>query len=273
MQTTILVASIQMTSSHNLNENLLIAEKLIQQASAEGAELIVLPEMFGIMGLDQMDKIKYAENFMQGPIQDFLQKQAQRHKVWIVGGTIPIIIEDNPEKVFAACLLLNDQGECVARYNKIHMFDVSLQSGRETYSESKTTKSGDNIVVVQTPFGKLGLAVCYDLRFPELFREMQKQGVEIIVLPAAFTYVTGSMHWEVLVRARAIENLSYMVTACQTGIHPNHRKTFGHSMIVNPWGEILAMLPDSVGVITANLDLKELRQIRNEFPALDHRRI
>jgi predicted amidohydrolase len=254
------VAGIQMTSGFDIKENLLIAKKLIQQAISEGAGLIVLPEMFAMMGVDQMDKVKHRETLGRGPVQDFLQEQAAKHKIWLVGGTLPLTSE-NENKVNAA------------RYDKIHLFDVTLNGKTESYSESQTTEPGNQIAVVETPFGKLGLAVCYDLRFPEMFRLMHDHGVEIIALPAAFTYITGAAHWETLVRARAIENLVYIIASGQTGTHTNGRKTFGHSMIVNPWGEIKATLSQGIGVVVADVHLDYLRQLRDEFPALDHRRM
>jgi predicted amidohydrolase len=266
------IAGIQMTSGHDIQENLAIARELIKQAVDEDASLVVLPEMFAIMGLDQLDKIKYKEKIDQGPIQDFLQEQAAKYKIWLVGGTLPIATEDE-NKVRATCLVYDDQGNRVARYDKIHLFDVSLNGKQEVYSESTTTEPGDNIVVIQTPFGKLGLAVCYDLRFPEMFRLMHQQGVEIIALPSAFTYTTGAAHWEILVRARAIENLVYVIAACQTGAHNNGRKTFGHSMIVNPWGEIKAILKHGTGVVIAEIHIDYLTQVRKEFPVLMHRRV
>lgn len=266
------VAGIQMTSGYELDENLVKAGDLIQKAVDEGAKFIVLPEMFAMMGLDQLDRLKYQEELDQGPIQDFLQQQAAKHKIWLVGGTLPLATP-NKNKVKASCLVFNEEGKRVARYDKIHLFDVSLNGKKELYSESTTTEPGKNIVVIQTPFGKLGLAVCYDLRFPEMFRLMHEQGVELIALPAAFTYTTGAAHWEILVRARAIENLVYIIAAGQTGIHPNHRKTFGHSMIVNPWGEIKASLAQGNGVVIAEIHLDYLHQVRNEFPALTHRKM
>lgn len=267
------IASIQMTSSHDLGQNLLMATELIRNACEQGAQFIVLPENFAMMGLQESDKLKFAESFGQGPIQDFLRTQAAENRVWIVGGTIPIKVPSEENKVYASCLVFNDEGLCVSRYDKIHMFDVSLHAGEEKYSESRATQAGDQVVVIPTPFGKVGLSVCYDIRFPELFRQMQKENVEIIVLPAAFTYTTGSVHWEVLVRARAIENLAYVVASCQTGTHSNNRKTYGHSMIVNPWGEILAVLPHEPGVVVADIDLEVLKKIRNEFPSLEHRKL
>lgn len=267
------IACVQMTSTDKVAENLTAAKNLIKQAVAEKAHLVVLPEMFALMTTDQAEKIKIREEFGKGPIQQFLSAQAAENKIWIVGGTIPIAIPNNKNKSRATCLVFDDQGKCVTRYDKMHLFDVSLQSGKEVYSESNTIEAGDQVVVLKTPFGKLGLAVCYDVRFPELFRQMLAKEVEIIILPTAFTYITGAAHWDVLVRARAIENLSYVAAACQTGTHPGGRKTFGHSMIVNPWGEVQASLPDKTGVITAEIDLHYLQQIRKDFPALSHRKI
>ncbi len=265
------VAAIQMTSGLDVKKNLSIAKHLIQKAVDGGANIIVLPEMFAVMGVDQMDKVKMREPFGHGPIQDFLSEAAATHHIWLVGGTIPLTVEKNDEKVNASCLLLNDQGKVVARYDKIHLFDVSIHQTRESYHESKTTEPGNKVVVAQTPWGKLGLAVCYDLRFPELFRTMSDQEVEMVVLPAAFTFTTGSLHWDVLVRARAIENQVYLIAAAQTGVHENGRKTYGHSMIVDPWGVVKASLSDDQGVVRATLDFDYLKKIRGEFPVLSHR--
>lgn len=267
------VACIQMTSNEDVHQNLLSAKSLIQQAAEADAKLIVLPENFALMGLDQADKVKYKENIGKGRIQDFLTEQAINHKVWIVGGTIPIAVPDHPEKVFATCLIYNADGKQEARYDKIHLFDVTLHATREHYLESRVIKPGEQLQVVKTPFGKMGIAVCYDVRFPEMFRLMQKQGAEIFVLPAAFTDTTGAAHWDVLVRARAIENLSFVLAACQTGVHSNTRKTYGHSMIVNPWGEIQVCLPENPGIIISELNRDFLKQIRDEFPVLMHRKL
>lgn len=266
------VAGIQMTSGFDVKENLLSAKKLIQQAVSEGAGLVVLPEMFAMMGVDQMDKVKHREVLGRGPVQDFLQEQAAKFKIWLVGGTLPLATEQE-NKVNAACLVFNSDGLRVARYDKIHLFDVTLNGKTESYSESQTTEPGDQVTVIQTPYGKLGIAVCYDLRFPEMFRLMHEKEVEIIALPAAFTYITGAAHWETLVRARAIENLVYVIAAGQAGVHPNGRKTFGHSMIVNPWGEVKASLAQGTGVVVADVHLDYLHQLRDEFPALTHRRV
>lgn len=266
------VACIQMNSTDDLSQNLIATKDLIQQAVAQDAKLIILPENFALMSQDQMEKLKHRESIGQGPIQDFLSSQAAENKIWIVGGTIPITVPENKDKVYACCLVFNDQGQQVARYDKIHLFDVHLRATQENYLESKHIDPGEHIVVIDTPFGKLGLAVCYDIRFPEMFRLMLKHGVEIIALPAAFTYTTGSAHWDTLVRARAIENLSYVLTACQTGVHPGGRRTYGNSMIVNPWGEMLICLPDNPGVVVAEINLDFLHKIRQDFPALAHRK-
>lgn len=267
-----MIAGIQMTSTFNMNENLEMAKELIQQAVDQGAELVVLPENFSMMGVDQWDTLKYREELDNGPVQTFLSDQAAKHHIWLVGGTLPIAQPDS-KRARSACLVFNAQGKRVARYDKIHLFDVKLNQAQEAYSESNTIEPGDHIVVIDTPFGKLGLSICYDLRFPELFRQMHQQGVEIVVLPSAFTYTTGAAHWEILIRARAIENLIYIVAPNQTGTHPNKRKTFGHSMIVNPWGEIKALLPQEMGVVIAEIHLDYLHHVRKDFPALEHRRV
>jgi predicted amidohydrolase len=267
------VAGIQMTSGHDVAHNLAVAKGLIQQAVDCGATLIVLPEMFAVMGLDQMDKVKYRESFGMGQIQDFLVAQAAQHGIWLVGGTIPITVPGDNNKIRAACLVFDDQGQCAGRYDKIHLFDVTLQAHQEIYNESKTTDPGSEIVVIQTPMGRLGLAVCYDVRFPELFRAMLAKNVEIVALPSAFTYVTGSVHWDILIRARAIENQIYMIAAAQTGVHSNTRKTYGNSMVVNAWGEVQAQLDEQVGVVVSEVNLENLQKIRQNFPALLHRKL
>lgn len=266
------VACIQMNSTEDVKQNLLQAQELISAAAEQEAKLIVLPENFALMGIDQADKIKYREAINDGPIQDLLSELAKQHHVWIVGGTIPISDPHNKEKAYASCIVYDDQGKQVTRYDKIHLFDVELRSTHEKYLESKTVQPGEKIIVIPTPFGILGLAVCYDIRFPEMFRLMLLQGVEIIVLPAAFTYTTGSLHWDILVRARAIENLAYVLAACQTGTHTNTRRTYGHSMVVNPWGEVQVCLPENPGFIISEIDLNFLKQIRQDFPALSHRK-
>jgi len=266
------VAALQMASGPNVNANLLEAERLITSAAESGAGLVVLPENFAIMGRKESDKVKIREAEGDGPIQTFLARQAARHGVWLVGGTVPLMA-DAEDKVRAASLVYNDKGEQVARYDKIHLFDVHIEESDEHYIESETTEAGDRSVVIETPFGRLGLSVCYDLRFPELFRLMHDQGVELIVIPSAFTSITGKAHWESLVRARAIENLSYIVAAAQGGYHANGRETHGDSMIVDPWGVVLDHLPRGSGVVTAEIDLEHLRRVRERFPAIEHRRL
>jgi len=265
------VAAIQMASGPNVGANLLEVERLISQAVKQGAELVVLPENFAIMGETDLDKLKLSEEEGHGAIQDFLSRQAAAHNVWIVGGTIPIK-SDNENRVFAACLLFDAEGNQVARYDKIHLFDVYVEESEENYIESQSIEPGHSVVVTTTPFGRIGLAVCYDLRFPELFRHMVEQDVEIIVLPAAFTAITGRAHWEVLVRARAIENLCYVIASAQGGYHVNGRETYGNSMIVDPWGRVLDRLPNGSGVVYADIDNLRMTKLRRSFPAIEHRK-
>ncbi|VAW99515.1 FIG003879: Uncharacterized subgroup of the nitrilase superfamily [hydrothermal vent metagenome] len=266
------VAAIQMASGPNVNANLIEATRLITMAADAGAELVVLPENFAIMGLSEFDKVKIREADGQGAIQDFLNEQAAKHGVWLVGGTIPLAAHD-ADKVRSACLLIDGQGQRVARYDKIHLFDVALPDNGECYVESETIEEGDQVVVVDTPFGRLGLAICYDLRFPELFRQMASQGVEFIAIPSAFTAITGAAHWEPLVRARAIENLCYVIAAGQGGYHVNGHETYGDSMIVDPWGRVLDRLPSGSGFVLAELDMGNLESTRRNFPVLEHRRM
>lgn len=261
-----------MASGPNVKANLAEAEKLIKIAVQQKAELVVLPENFAIMGAADTDKIKVAEPLGSGMLQDYLKEQAMKNNIWLVGGTIPIISSDTG-RVYAACLLINPQGEVVAHYNKIHLFDVTIEASNESYTESETIMAGDEIVVVDTPFGRLGLAVCYDLRFPELFRAMVELGMEICVLPSAFTSLTGKVHWESLLRARAIENLSFMVAADQGGYHVGNRETHGDSMIVDPWGLVLNRLPHGTGVVVSDIDTTRLEHTRKMFPALKHQRL
>jgi nitrilase len=267
------VAAVQMASGPNVAANLGEAERLIAQAVDGGARLVVLPENFAHMPASDSDRLAAREPDGAGPIQDFLANQAHRHRIWVVGGTVPIACQV-PSKVRAACLLFNASGERVARYDKVHLFDVTVRASQEErYAESTTIDPGDGAVVADTPFGKLGLAVCYDLRFPELFRCMLARGMELVAVPSAFTAVTGRAHWEILVRARAVENLCYVVAADQGGYHVGGRETFGNSMIVDPWGSVLAQLPRGPGVINADIDLERVSSIRRRFPAVEHRRI
>ncbi|MEJ2181157.1 MAG: carbon-nitrogen hydrolase family protein [Gammaproteobacteria bacterium] len=269
---TISIAGIQMASGPNVSANMIEAGRLISLATDAGAKLIVLPENFAIMGMKEQDKVAIREKPGDGPIQNFLSEQASKNKVWLVGGTIPMEATD-PKKIRAACLLYNDQGEQVARYDKAHLFDVQIYQSEEKYNESETIEAGDQVVVVDTPFGKLGLAVCYDLRFPEMFRNMVNHGAELIAIPAAFTAKTGRAHWEILVRARAIENLCYVVAAGQGGYHINGRESYGDSMIVDPWGQIRDRLSSGSGFVVASMDRKQITKLRQSFPVLDHRKM
>lgn len=265
-------AAIQMASSPHVNANLLEADKLIAEAARAGAKLVALPENFAIMGVNEADKVKEKEQDGHGVIQDFLSTTAKKYGIWVIGGTIPIASK-NEKKVRASCLVYNDNGERVGRYDKIHLFDVSVPSTGEQYHESNSIEAGDTPLVIDTPFGKLGVAVCYDLRFPELFRDMIDMGMEILVIPSAFTAETGAAHWEVLLRARAIENLCYVIAPNQGGFHLNGRKTFGHSMIIDPWGTVLDCYKTGGGFVSANIDKERLEKVRTTFPVLTHRRI
>ena len=260
------VAAIQMASGPNITGNLNEARRLIAKAAEQGARLVVLPEFFAIMGMNDQDKIKVREQPGQGPIQSFLSETARQHGIWLVGGSIPLAA-GVPDKVLNSCLVYDEQGKQVARYDKIHLFNLEL--GNERYDEAKTIEPGKQVVVVDSPFGRIGLAVCYDLRFPELFRAMKD--VDIIVLPSAFTETTGKMHWEVLVRARAVENLAYVIAAAQGGYHVNGRETHGNSMIVGPWGSVLDRLARGSGIVLAEVNSSYQASLRASLPALTHR--
>ena len=266
------VAAVQMASGPNVNANLLEAGRLLAKAAGEGAGMVVLPENFAIMGVKEQDKVAVREQDGHGPIQEFLAQQAARHGIWVVGGTVPMAAQ-SPSKVLAACLVYNEAGERVARYDKLHLFDVTLEGGAEKYTESETIEHGKDVVVIDSPFGRMGIAVCYDLRFPEMFRKMLDQDMELLVLPAAFTAITGKAHWEVLVRARAIENLCYVVAAAQGGYHVNGRETHGDSMVVNPWGVVIDRLPRGSGVVMGDIDRDQLAAMRRSLPAISHRRL
>ncbi|MCK4709660.1 MAG: carbon-nitrogen hydrolase family protein [Gammaproteobacteria bacterium] len=261
-----------MASGPNVQANLDQAEKLIAEAVEQSAKLIVLPENFSFMGKTEQERMAVAEAEGDGPVQKFLSEQAKKYQVWLVGGTVPVKSNDE-SKLYSSCMLFNDLGERVAVYNKIHLFDVHIEESNESYTESDTTMPGDDIVVVDTPFGKLGLAICYDLRFPEMFRNMVNQGMEICALPSEFTAQTGRAHWEVLVCARAIENLCYVIAAGQGGYHVSGRETHGNSAVVNPWGVVLNHMGKGAGVVAAKLDRQYLETTREHFPVLEHRRL
>ncbi len=266
IQSTFKVAAVQMASGPKVAGNLNEARRLIENAAQQGAKLVVLPEFFAIMGMKETDKLAVKEQPGSGQIQSFMSEMASKHKIWLVGGSIPLVA-NSPNKVRNSCLVYNDLGEQIARYDKIHLFNLEL--GNEHYHEADTIEAGDTVVVVDTPFGRIGLAVCYDLRFPELFRAMKE--VDIIVLPAAFTSTTGKVHWEPLVRARAIENLSYLIAAAQGGYHVNGRETHGHAMVVDPWGRILDELARGSGVVIAEVNRRYQASLRSSLPALTHR--
>ncbi len=266
------VAAIQMASGPNIDANLNEAAKMISDAAKAGARLVVLPENFALMAKNEMENVKAAEEDGKGKIQEFLAENASKHAIWLVGGTVPVKAAQ-PDKIRSACFVFDDAGNRVARYDKIHLFDVEIVDSNESYTESKTIEPGQEIVVIDSPFGRLGLAICYDLRFPELFRAMLEKGAEIFAVPSAFTAITGRAHWEVIVRARAIENLSYVIAAAQGGYHVSGRETHGDSMIVDPWGTILDRLPRGSGFVIADIDEERLRSIRRNFPATEHRRL
>ena len=265
------VAVIQMVSSASVEENLNNAASLLAQAADKGAELVLLPEYFPIISDNERDKIQYQEDYGSGPLQEFLSGQAKQYKFWLMGGTIPLK-SDKPERVLNSCLLFNPEGECTARYDKIHLFDVHVGGkGDESYNESATIAPGSEITIASTPFGNIGMSVCYDLRFPELYRKMSEQDISIITVPAAFTKTTGKRHWELLLKSRAVENLCFVVAANQGGQHSERRATWGHSMIIDPWGDILCSLETGPGVACTDINLNRITELRESFPALKHR--
>jgi nitrilase len=261
------LAALQTVSGPDVAINLAVANELIAEAVARGSRMVALPEYFALMSADETVRTRVREREGCGPIQDFLSKAAIRHGVWIVGGTLPLAA-DGPDKTRNATLVFDDCGNQVARYDKIHLF--GFRHTEERYDETSSTEPGERVVCFDSPVGRVGLAVCYDLRFPELFRAMGK--VDLIALPAAFTYTTGQAHWEILLRARAIENQCYLAAAAQGGIHPHGRHTWGHSMIIDPWGDILACRQEGAGMAVAELDPTLLATVRRCLPALDHRR-
>jgi len=264
------VAAVQMTSGADVAANLATAGRLLEQAARLGARVAVLPENFSFMGRADVDKRVVAERDGDGPVQQFLGERARELELWIVGGTTPIS-DFAGERVAAACLVYSDQGERVARYDKIHLFDVAIPGRSEQYRESANTAPGTRSVLVPTPAGLLGLSVCYDMRFPELYRRMVAAGAQWFTVPSAFTVPTGRAHWETLLRARAIENLSYVVAAAQWGVHASGRETYGDSLIVDHWGVVLGRLSGGEGVVVAQLDLAAQEAVRRDFPALAHR--
>jgi predicted amidohydrolase len=260
------VAAVQMASGPNVEGNLREAGRLIEMAADQGARLVGLPEYFPIMGMKDTDKVALREAEGHGPIQEFLSSTAKRLGIWIVGGTVPLVATA-ADKVRNACLVFDDRGSLVTRYDKIHLFGFTM--GEESYFEERTIEAGDRVVAFDSPFGRIGLSICYDLRFPELYRAMNR--VDLIFAPAAFTETTGKAHWETLIRARAIENLAYVVAPAQGGFHVNGRETHGNSMIVDPWGVVVDRLQRGSGVVVAGVSPTYQATLRSSLPALDHR--
>jgi len=266
------VAAIQMTSGHIVTDNLAAAAVLLREAKEAGADIACLPENFSFIGLRDADKLQVAEADGDGPVQSFLSDTARKLRMWILGGTI-VIRGDTEQRVANASLLIDSAGKRVARYDKIHLFDVTIPGRDEQYRESTHVTPGRAPVIADTPVGRLGLSVCYDMRFPELYRELVSRGAEWLAMPAAFTVPTGRAHWETLLRARAIENLCYVVAPAQSGTHTSGRETYGDSLIVDYWGQVLSRLARGSGVITAEIDLAKQAETRTRFPALDNRQL
>lgn len=267
-----IVAAIQMTSGHIVQENLAVAGALLREAKERGAVIACLPENFSFIGLKDADKLQVAEADGSGPIQDFLSTTARQLNLWILAGTT-VIKGDSPARVANTSLLIDGAGRRVARYDKIHLFDVTIPGREESYLESTHVTPGRRAVLADTPVGKLGMSVCYDMRFPELYRDLVARGAEWLAMPAAFTVPTGRAHWETLLRARAIENLCHVVAPAQAGTHSSGRETYGDTLIVDHWGQVLSRLAKGSGVITADIDLTKQAETRARFPALDNRRL
>ena len=268
MPRTMRVAALQMVSTPDVAENLRDATELLRAAKARGAELALLPEYFCILGMRDRDKVGVAEALGAGPIQDFLSRQARELALWIIGGTLPLVTSD-PERVNNSSLVFDPEGRRVARYDKIHLF--RFETANERYDESRTLIAGGESVTFDAPCGRVGLSVCYDLRFPELYRALGD--CALIVVPSAFTATTGAAHWEILLRARAIENQCYVLAAAQGGTHRNGRSTYGDSILIDPWGRIIDRLATGPGVVIGDVDPAVIREVRSGLPALSHRRL
>lgn len=270
------VAAIQMVSGVQRDANLARARVLLEEAAARGAELAVLPEYFCLLGRHDGDKLAIREAPGAGPIQEFLAQAARELQLWLVGGTLPLgdAAESGEARAYNSTLVYTPQGERVARYDKIHLF--RFDNGRERYDEARTLRAGTQPVTFELPSRdghrwRLGLSVCYDLRFPELYRHYAQAGVDLLLVPSAFTHTTGQAHWELLLRTRAIENLAFVAAAAQGGVHENGRRTWGHSMLVDPWGRVLGVQPEHEAVVLSELDARQLQQCRQQLPALEHR--
>ena len=267
------IAALQMVSTTDVAQNLATAQRLIAQAARDGAALVALPEYFCLMGRADRDKLGIAEAPGNGPIQAMLAQAAREHGVWVIGGTLPIRTDD-PDRVLNSNCVFAPDGTLAARYDKIHLF--KYDNGRERYDEGSAIRAGSVATTVAVASLRVGLTVCYDLRFPELYRELMftpgQAPCDLLSVPAAFTHTTGLAHWELLLRARAVENQCYVIAAAQGGLHENGRRTFGHSMVVDPWGKVLAVLPEGEGVVMAEVELARIASVRSQLPALEHRR-
>jgi len=268
MMSKTIVAAVQMVSSPNVDDNLASARRLLAEAAGKGAKLVTLPEYWPIMGMADTDKVAHAEQPGQGIIQAFMAEQAREHGFWLIGGTLPLASSD-AGRVLNTTLVYDPEGQAVSRYDKIHLFGFT--KGAESYDEARTIVPGAAVGSFEAPFGRVGLSVCYDLRFPELYRAMGE--CALIVVPAAFTHTTGMAHWEVLLRARAIENQCYVLASAQGGTHQNGRRTFGHSMLIDPWGEVVGRVAEGEGVVVGEIDTDFLAQVRQSLPALKHRKL
>ena len=264
------IAALQTVATPDVERNLDTAARLIGEAAREGAELVALPEYFCLMGQRDDDKLRLAEAPGEGPIQAFLAAQAKQHGLWLIGGTLPMRTAD-PAHARNSCCVYAPDGKLAARYDKIHLF--RYDNGRESYDEARVLEAGSEPVTLQAGPLRVGLSVCYDLRFPELYRRLCTPPCDLLSVPAAFTYTTGRAQWELLLRARAVENQCYVIAPAQGGTHENGRRTWGHSMVVDPWGEVLAVRPEGEGVVLAEVDAKRLATVRSQLPALEHRRL
>ncbi len=268
------IAAFQMVSSPDLDENLEHARRGVAEAASAGAELVALPEYFCQMGLRDADKLKIAETPGQGPIQQALADLARTHGVWIIGGTLPLQAPGHSDRAFNSCLAFGPDGQMAARYDKIHLF--RFDDGERRYDEAQTLLPGQDPVTFDAPLRsgptlRVGLSICYDLRFPELYRTMMNPPCDLIVVPAAFTHPTGEAHWELLLRTRAVENQCWVLASAQGGAHANGRRTWGHSMLIDPWGRIVSVLPEGEGVVLGDVDLEVTHRVRRQLPALEHR--
>jgi nitrilase len=260
------VAALQMVSTPDRERNLAEADRLMAEAAADGAQLVLLPEYFCFMGFKATDKLAIREAYLDGPIQRFLADAARRHKLWVIGGTLPLTAPE-ASRVLNTSLVFDPQGNEVARYDKIHLF--SYETADESFDEARTIRPGEEVRTFEAPFGRVGLSVCYDLRFPELYRRLGD--CALIVVPSAFTYTTGRAHWDMLLRARAVENQCYVLAAAQGGTHETGRRTWGHSMLIDPWGEIVAVREEGAGVVAGNLERTRIDEVRQSLPAWRHR--